>query len=246
MRITYDMVAQLKDHNEVVEKLRKKLGRIPTEDEILEYYGIVNNRKQHILIVLAGGAGSNMYQPFDELLTGVEWADVEYLFIDSFKRQDFISKVVSEGSNGFAKYIPMDVVKGEPIEVELEKKKLEIISCLRAKDIVVISAGLGGFIGSNVAPYVAVLAKSLGTVKTIMADVSLPLKMEGKDRAVIAQNAIDILDQNSNESLIIDMDVVIGEVDRRSKINELFDGVNKQNAGCVVSRLKEICGVIDT
>lgn len=83
-----------------------------------------------------------------------------------------------------------------------DKKKIQNI--LQKADIVFIIAGMGGGIGSGVAPIVAACAKELGAIT--VGIVTMPFSFEGKKRHQDAEIGLENLKSNVDAMVVLDND----------------------------------------
>lgn len=151
-----------------------------------------------IAVVGIGGAGNNTISRLEEL--DVKGADriainTDKLHLDNTKAQKkiLIGKALTRGLG----------TGGEP---EIGKKAAEmdksvIEDALRGKDLVFITAGMGGGTGTGAAPVVAEIAKDFGAI--VVAMVSSPFKAE-RARIKKAQDGIEELKKFADTVIVLD------------------------------------------
>ncbi|MHC1579285.1 MAG: cell division protein FtsZ [Candidatus Alkanophagales archaeon] len=151
-----------------------------------------------IAVVGVGGAGNNTISRLEEL--DVKGADriainTDKLHLDSIKAQKkiLIGKALTRGLG----------TGGDP-EVgrkAAEMDKAVIEDALRGKDLVFITAGMGGGTGTGAAPVVAEIAKDFGAI--VVAMVSSPFRAE-RARMKKAQDGIEELKKFADTVIVLD------------------------------------------
>jgi cell division protein FtsZ len=105
---------------------------------------------------------------------------------------------------------------GEEAAKEAEE---ELRKALRGADIVFVTAGLGGGTGTGSAPYIAGLAKEMGSLT--IAIVTSPFKAEGTIRAENAEWGLERMRSVADTVIVIPNDKLIELVPRYS-LNQAF------------------------
>jgi cell division protein FtsZ len=127
---------------------------------------------------------------------------------------------------------------GTGVNVDLAKRAAEsakekISSVFQDQDIIIFIASLGGGLGSGATQVFAQAAKEFGGIT--LGIFTLPFKFEGKNKHKIAQNALKLLKQSLNVSLIIPNEKIFKIIDANTPIIEAFSTVNKSLIGSLES-----------
>lgn len=151
-----------------------------------------------ISIVGCGGGGSNSVHRLRRLgITGIETAAVNTDYyhlagIDADRRL-LLGSTITKGFGAGG-----DPQMGEKCAyAELDK----LVELVRDKDLVFVTAGLGGGTGSGVAPIVAELAKRQRAV--VVAIVTMPFHIE-RGRFAHAQEGLERLRKSAHSTIILD------------------------------------------
>ena len=169
--------------------------KISAEDE--ELRKIVEKSRAKIKVVGCGGAGNNTVTRLMQV--GIEGAEtiaintdaMDLLYTDAHKKL-LIGKETTQGLGAGA--------NPELGRQSAEENKNEIRAALKGANMVFLTAGLGGGTGSGSIPVVAEIAKRLGALT--IAIVTLPFKMEGRQRMQNAEYALEAL-ENIVDTLIV-------------------------------------------
>lgn len=165
------------------------------EDE--ELRKILENRKAEIKVVGVGGAGGNTISRLMQVgIIGAETIAVnsdaqDLLYTDADKRI-LIGKELTRGLGAGA-----DPKIGQ--EAAKESRE-ELRKSLEGADMVFINCGLGGGTGTGAAPVIADISKKLGILT--VGIVTLPFKMEGRQRFSNAQFGLENM-ENTVDTLIV-------------------------------------------
>ncbi len=118
------------------------------------------------------------------------------------------------------------------ITVELDK-------VLAGAGVLFIMTGMGGQVGSDIAPIVAQRAKELGIVT--MALVTRPFSFEGKTRREKAERGIEELQRYADAILVVPNDVLVSFLDKKMELKEGFQKINQ----FFYQRIYEKCQLLD-
>jgi cell division protein FtsZ len=101
-----------------------------------------------------------------------------------------------------------------------EENRDEIQELLKGSDMVFVTCGLGGGTGSGAGPIVAEAAKEAGALT--VAIVTKPFSFEGKQRATIADEALDNLKDRVDTLITIQNDKLLQIIDRNTSLINSF------------------------
>jgi len=119
---------------------------------------------------------------------------------------------------------------GTGVDVDLGKRAAEqakekISEFFKDQDIIIFVASLGGGLGSGATQVFAQAAKEFGGIT--LGIFTMPFKFEGKNKFRIAQNALKLLRQSLNVSLVIPNEKIFKIIDASTPITNAFSTVNK-------------------
>ncbi len=119
---------------------------------------------------------------------------------------------------------------GTGVNVDLAKQaataaKEKISGLFKDQDIIIFIASLGGGLGSGATQVFAEAAKEFGGIT--FGIFTMPFKFEGKNKYRIAQNALKVLRQSLNVSLVIPNEKIFKIIDTSTPITNAFSVVNK-------------------
>lgn len=174
------------------------------DEEILKF---IEETKQKIFIVGAGGSGSNTLDRLFELGTrGVALVamntDAKHLLNVKANKKLILGKKTSGGSGAGSN---PDI--GEKAAKESQPDIKELLS---EASLVFITCGLGGGTGTGSAPLIAETAKSLGALT--VAVVTMPFTSEGKIRMENAMHGLEKLRKNVDTLIVIKNDRLLSLV----------------------------------
>jgi len=182
---------------QLVEKPR--IEKLSEADE--EIRAFVERRRTQIKVVGMGGAGNNTVTRLMQVgISGAETIAVntdamDLLYTDSDKKV-IIGKELTQGLGAGA---------NPNLGAEAAKENKEDIKhALEGADMVFLTCGLGGGTGTGSIPVVADIAKRLGALT--LAIVTLPFLMEGRQRALNAQEGLRNLDGLVDTLIVIPND----------------------------------------
>jgi cell division protein FtsZ len=102
----------------------------------------------------------------------------------------------------------------------VEEHRAEIEEVLKGSDMVFITAGKGGGTGTGGAPILADIAKSVGALT--IGIVTRPFTFEGRQRAVKADQGIDLLKGKVDTLIVIPNDRLLDVGDQTTSVLEAF------------------------
>lgn len=181
----------------------KSIGSKTTEiDE--ELREILEQRKTQIKVVGAGGAGNNTITRLMQVgIVGAETVAVntdaqDLLYTDADKKVLIGKELTSGLGAGANPNIGMESAK---------ESKDDIKKALQGADMVFLTCGLGGGTGTGSLPIIADVAKKLGALT--VGIVTLPFKMEGKQRMANAMEGLENLENVVDTLIVIPNDKLI-------------------------------------
>lgn len=111
----------------------------------------------------------------------------------------------------------------------VEETKEEVQEALKGADMVFITCGLGGGTGSGASPIVARISKEIGALT--VGVVTKPFFFEGKQRAAVANQALDDLRKEVDAIIVIPNDRLLESVSKETTAKNAFascDDILKQ------------------
>jgi cell division protein FtsZ len=178
-----------------VRQIAKQPERSSPEDE--ELRELLERRKTQIKVVGCGGAGNNTITRLMQVgIVGAETIAVntdaqDLLYTDADKKVLIGRELTSGLGAGADPKLGMEAAK---------ENKDDIKRALQGADLVFLTCGLGGGTGTGSIPVVADIAKKLGALT--VAIVTLPFKMEGRQRMENAREGLTNL-ENVVDTLIV-------------------------------------------
>jgi len=185
----------------------KQLGsrgveKISQDDEQLK--AILESKRTLIKVVGAGGAGNNTITRLMQVgITGAETVAVntdaqDLLYTDANKKV-LIGRELTSGLGAGA-----DPKIGEEAAKE---SRDDIKKALHGADMVFLTAGLGGGTGTGSLHVIADIAKKMGALT--LAVVTLPFKMEGRQRMANAREGLKKLEGVTDTLIVIPNDKLL-------------------------------------
>jgi len=178
--------------------------RSKDDEELLKF---IEETKQNIYIIGAGGSGSNTLDRLFEMgISGVNLiamnTDARHLLRVRANKKILLGKTVSKGRGAGS-----NPVIGE----ESAKESMnDIRENLKDASMVFITCGLGGGTGTGSAPVIAETAKSMGAMT--VAVVTLPFASEGKIRLENAIAGLEKLKKHTDTIIVIKNDKLLNLV----------------------------------
>src|SRR2546426_3579759 len=179
--------------------------------------GSLQNYLAVIKVVGIGGGGVNaVNRMIDSGLKGVEFiainTDAQALLMSDADVKLDIGRELTRGLGAGA-----DPEVGRQAA---EEHRDEIEEVLKGADMVFITAGKGGGTGTGGAPIVAEIAKSIGALT--IGVVTRPFGVEGRQRAVVAEQGIMSLKDKLDTLIIIPNDRLLQVCDETTSVLEAF------------------------
>jgi cell division protein FtsZ len=179
-----------------------------------------------IKVVGAGGSGKNtLNHMLNSKVKGVDFiavnTDAQDLHNCLAKKKIHIGKNLTKGlGTGMNPDLGRRAV---------EETKEELQEALKGADMVFVAGGMGGGTGSGSAPVIAKTAKELGALT--VAVVTKPFFFEGKQRAAVADLALENLKKEVDAIIVIPNDRLLSTIDKNTTAKQAFahcDEVLKQ------------------
>lgn len=114
-----------------------------------------------------------------------------------------------------------------------EEDAEEITKAIQGADVVFLTGGLGGGTGSGALPVIARLCKKLNIL--CVALVTKPFAFEGKRRAVVADQALELLKKEVDTLLVIPNQKLLSLTDANISLMNAFAMINKVIGQCIKS-----------
>lgn len=160
---------------------------------------------------------------------------LDYVMNQSIRNVEYITVADEETllQSGAERSIQLDaeVMKCFYMDGHLNVKKIkpwitmELDKVLIGAEVLFIMAGMGGQVGSDIAPIVAQRAKELGIVT--MALVTRPFSFEGKTRGEKADHGIEELQRYADEILVVPNEVLVSFMDKKMELKAGFQKINQ-------------------
>jgi len=141
--------------------------------------------KPVIKVIGVGGGGGNAVKHM--IISEVEGVDFICANTDAQALKDIEARTILQLGNTITRGLGAGANPEVGRQSALEDRE-RIAEVLQGADMVFITAGMGGGTGTGGAPIVAEIAKDLGILT--VAVVTRPFKIEGKKRAVVAEEGI--------------------------------------------------------
>ena len=170
-----------------------------------------------IKVIGVGGAGGNaINNMIASNLQGVKFiaanSDAQALEISKAPIRIQLGQAITEGLGAGA-----NPQVGRDAALENEE---EIRQALADSHMVFITAGFGGGTGSGAAPVIAEISKDLGALT--VAVVTRPFSFEGKKRAKVAEDGIELLKKVVDTAITIPNDRLRGLASKKATLMEMF------------------------
>jgi len=193
-------------------------------------FELVENIPQNAVIKVigvGGGGGNAVHHMINNKVEGVEFicANTDAQALSNLKAKTIlqmgsnITKGLGAGSNPEI---------GRQAALEDRDAIAEILS---GADMVFITAGMGGGTGTGAAPIVAEIAKEMGILT--VAVVTKPFPFEGKKRAAIADQGIQLLSENVDSLITIPNEKLLDVLGKDATLLEAFKAANDVLLGAV-------------
>lgn len=187
-----------------------------------------------IKVIGAGGAGGNT---INSMINSIP--DIEFIAVNTDAQALNLCKAHHRIQLGMKSTKGL----GTGANPELGKRAAEedlskVMDCIEDADIVFLTAGMGGGTGSGSLPVIARALKEKGILS--IAVVTKPFDFEGKKRAKVAQEAIELLSKEIDTLLIIPNQKLLEVVDQSVSMIEAFSMIN----GILNQSVKGIADII--
>jgi cell division protein FtsZ len=106
----------------------------------------------------------------------------------------------------------------------IEENKEEVYEALKGSDMVFVTCGMGGGTGTGAAPFVAEIAKELGSLT--VGVVTKPFSFEGQRRKRIAETGISEMKDKVDTLITIPNDRLLQVIDKKTSLFEAFGVVD--------------------
>ncbi len=181
-----------------------RVENIKTKDIDEELRRLIESRKSEIKVIGVGGAGGNTISRIMQIgIVGCEAiavnTDAQDLLYTDADAKVLIGKEITQGLGAGA---------NPKVGAESAKEsKEDIKKVLAGADLVFITCGLGGGTGTGAAPVIADIAKKMGVL--VVAVVTLPFTMEGRQRMANAQEGLENLESAVDTLIVIPNDKLL-------------------------------------
>lgn len=168
-----------------------------------------------IKVVGVGGAGCNSVtrlsnQGINAELIAVNTDNAHFSIVNADKKV-LIGKTLTRG-RGTGGNVDIG-------EQAAQMARKELYSVLDGADLIFVLAGLGGGTGSGAGPVVTELARETGAL--VVSMITMPFKMEGKNRMSIAKMALERFRKKTNTVIVLDNNRLI-EIAPKLPIKKAF------------------------
>jgi cell division protein FtsZ len=185
--------------------------------------------KAKIKVIGIGGGGGSIVSEIGKSLEKATFliADTD---IRALKKRNGIKHFWfgEELTHGLGTGVNVELAENAANQVKEKFKEVFV-----GQDIVIFIACLGGGLGSGATQIFIDAAKEFNGIT--LGIFTLPFKFEGKNKSRIALNALKILRQSLNVSLVIPNEKIFKVIDENTPITEAFSMVNKNLTGSLES-----------
>jgi len=185
--------------------------------------------KAKIKVIGIGGGGGSIVSEIGKSLEKATFliADTD---IRALKKRNGIKHFWfgEELTHGLGTGVNVELAENAASQVKEKFKEVFV-----GQDIVIFIACLGGGLGSGATQIFIDAAKEFNGIT--LGIFTLPFKFEGKNKSRIALNALKILRQSLNVSLVIPNEKIFKVIDENTPITEAFSMVNKNLTGSLES-----------
>lgn len=169
---------------------------------------------------VGGGGGSTITRMINSKLRGVDFisinTDSQALAFNEAPIKIQIGKDTTRGLGSGA-----DPEVGRKA---IEENKEEVYEALKGADMVFVTCGMGGGTGTGAAPFVADIAKELGSLT--VGVVTKPFSFEGQRRKKIAELGITELKDKVDTLITIPNDRLLQVIDKKTSLFDAFGVVD--------------------
>eukprot|EP01096_Ripella_sp_DP13-Kostka_P015962 TRINITY_DN7635_c0_g1_i1.p1 TRINITY_DN7635_c0_g1~~TRINITY_DN7635_c0_g1_i1.p1 ORF type:complete len:487 (-),score=228.07 TRINITY_DN7635_c0_g1_i1:102-1529(-) len=199
------------------------LSRLQGQRYLSSFHGIDDllQQKPRLSVIGVGGAGSNTVQNMidrgmDDVELVVANTDAQALQLSTSPKKVQIGKKLTSGLGAGA--------RPEVGRLAAEENLEEIIKSIEGRDMIFITAGMGGGTGTGAAPVIASAAKQRGILT--VGIVTKPFNFEGPKRMKMALQGLEDLQQHVDTLIVIPNQRVLALGDRKLSFKESFALVN--------------------
>ena len=193
-------------------------------------FELVENIPQNAVIKVigvGGGGGNAVHHMINNQVEGVEFICVN---TDAQALSNLKAKTILQMGSNITKGLGAGSNPEIGRQAALEDRD-EIAEILSGADMVFITAGMGGGTGTGAAPVVAEVAKEMGILT--VAVVTKPFPFEGKKRAAIADQGIQLLSENVDSLITIPNEKLLDVLGKDATLLEAFKAANDVLLGAV-------------
>ncbi len=202
-----------------IEKSTKKINQY--DGGLMDYRD--NDDIVKITVLGVGGAGNNVVRRIvtDNASSKIHTYDsIEYVIVNTDKQalvHSGLENQVLIGESTKGQGAGSDPEKGRKAAEESVDK---VADWIKDRDLVFVTAGMGGGTGTGASPVIARLAKESGAL--VVGVVSTPFKHEGAQKMKKAQDGIEKLKEFADALIIINNNKIIELATKRLSFSEAF------------------------
>lgn len=193
-------------------------------------FELVDNMPQSAVIKVigvGGGGGNAVRHMMDCDVEGVEFVCAN---TDAQALRDVDARVALQLGGGMTKGLGAGANPEIGRQSAMEDRD-RIAEILEGADMVFITAGMGGGTGTGAAPVVAEVARDMGILT--VAVVTKPFPFEGRKRMQIANEGIELLQQNVDSLITIPNERLLAVLGSSASLIEAFKAANDVLLGAV-------------
>jgi cell division protein FtsZ len=179
------------------------------------------------VIGVGGGGGNAVHHMINNQVEGVEFICAN---TDAQALHNLKAKTILQLGSNITKGLGAGANPEIGRQAALEDRD-EIAEVLSGADMVFITAGMGGGTGTGAAPIVAEVAREMGILT--VAIVTRPFPFEGKKRARIAEEGIQLLTEHVDSLITIPNEKLLDVLGKEATLLEAFKAANDVLLGAV-------------
>jgi len=179
------------------------------------------------VIGVGGGGGNAVHHMINNQVEGVEFICAN---TDAQALHNLKAKTILQMGSNITKGLGAGANPEIGRQAALEDRD-EIAEILSGADMVFITAGMGGGTGTGAAPIVAEVAREMGILT--VAIVTRPFPFEGKKRAKIAEEGIQLLTEHVDSLITIPNEKLLDVLGKEATLLEAFKAANDVLLGAV-------------
>jgi cell division protein FtsZ len=193
-------------------------------------FELVENVSQSAVIKVigvGGGGGNAVHHMINNQVDGVDFicANTDAQALSSLKAKTVL-QLGSDITKGLGAGANPEIGR----QAALEDRE-QIAEVLSGADMVFITAGMGGGTGTGAGPVVAEVAREMGILT--VAIVTRPFPFEGKKRATVADEGIQLLHQSVDSLITIPNERLLDVLGKDATLLEAFKAANDVLLGAV-------------